>query len=173
MSNINALKYFELFEIPVQLKVNTEGLTKKYFELSRKFHPDYFVNAGDEAMAEALEKSAMLNKALKTFQNADETLKYVLIEKNLLQEEEKYELTTDFLMAVMDINEALMDADEADAKDELVKKVKNLEAEIFAPVQFIIENYQEGKTSELELLQVKDYYFKKKYIQRIKKELNG
>jgi molecular chaperone HscB len=31
----------------------------------------------------------------------------------------------------------------------------------------IIEHYQEGATSKEELLQVKQYYFKKKYLNRI------
>jgi molecular chaperone HscB len=34
-----------------------------------------------------------------------------------------------------------------------------------------VEHYQEGITSEKELLQVKEYYYKKKYLDRIKKQL--
>jgi molecular chaperone HscB len=168
-----ALSYFELFDIPVQLQVSTQGLSKKYFELSRKFHPDYYINDSEEVQAEALEKSAMLNKALKTFQSADATLKYVLQEKNLLQEEEKYELSPDFLMEVMEINEAIMDAEDDGSKAGLLQKIEILETEIYASVKNSIENYQEGITSQAELLQVKDYYFKRKYIERIKRELQA
>ena len=85
------MTYFELFEIPVQLKINTAALSKKFFELSRKYHPDFFANDTDENQAEALERSAILNKAWKTFQSTDGTIKYVLMEKGLLEEEEKYE----------------------------------------------------------------------------------
>jgi molecular chaperone HscB len=165
------MKYFKLFEIPVSLKVNTAGLPKKYFELSRKFHPDYFINESQEAQAEALEKSAMLNKALKTFQQPDETIKYVLKEKGLLLEEEKYELPPDFLMEVMEINEQLMDADDKEVSNSLKQKIELLESEIYQPVKKTMENYQEGVTTEEELLQVKEYYYKKKYIERIKKQL--
>jgi molecular chaperone HscB len=87
-----AMNYFELFELPVTLKVNTAILSRKFFELSKKYHPDYFINEEGQAQAEALEKSAQLNKAWKTFQNPDETIKYVLQLKGLLEEEEKYEL---------------------------------------------------------------------------------
>ena len=59
------MNYFELFEIPVQLKVNKDSLSGKFFELSRKYHPDYFVNKEGKAQAEAFEKSAILNKAIK------------------------------------------------------------------------------------------------------------
>ena len=63
--------YFELFEIPVQLKVNTALLSKKFFELSKKFHPDYFAVENEALQTEALEKSALLNEAWKTFQNQE------------------------------------------------------------------------------------------------------
>ena len=107
------MNYFELFEIPVQLKVDAGQLHKKFFELSRKYHPDYFVNDKPEAQAEALNRSAILNKAWNAFKNPDETIKYVLQQKNLLEEEEKYELPPDFLMEVLEINEQLMDEDQS------------------------------------------------------------
>ena len=73
------MNYFELFNIPVQLKVNTALLSKKFFEMSKQFHPDYFANENEQVQAEALEKSALLNKAWKTFQNPNATIKYVLL----------------------------------------------------------------------------------------------
>jgi molecular chaperone HscB len=168
------MNYFELFEIPVQLKVDSRSLTEKFFELSRKYHPDYFVNKENKDRAEALDKSALLNKAYKTFQNPDETIKYVLQLKGLLEEEEKYELPPEFLMEVLEINEQLMDAeDDPELKDRLQSQVENLQSEIYEPVKEIVEQYQEAVTSEEELLQVKSYYYKKKYLQRIRRQLAG
>lgn len=163
------MNYFELFEIPVQLKVDKALLPKKYFELSRKYHPDFFANAGKQDKAMALEISALLNKAFKTFQNPDETIKYVLQLKELLEEEEKYELPPDFLMEVLELNEQLMDKG---SNNGIETRIDQLQTEIYEPVQKIIEGYQEGVTSEKELLQVKEYYYKKKYIDRIRKELS-
>jgi molecular chaperone HscB len=165
------MNYFDLFGLPVQLKVNKALIGPKFFELSRKYHPDYFVNNGTEAQAEALEKSALLNKAFKTFQSEDETIKYVLQQKGLLEEEEKYELPPDFLMEVLEINEQLMDSDDSSVVAGLKNSINNLQQEIYEPVKPVIENYKEGITAEKELLQVKEYYYKKKYIDRIRKEL--
>ncbi len=167
------MTYFEFFGIPVRLKVDPASLSKKFFELSRKYHPDYFANEDEAAQSEALEQSALLNKAWKTFQQPDETIKYVLKEKGLLEEEEKYELPAAFLMEVMDINEALMDADDSGAAIELRSKIETLQTEIYEPVEQAIENYQEGVTTEKELLQVKEYYYKKKYLDRIRQQLAG
>jgi len=167
------MMYFELFGIPVQLKVNIAGLSKKFFDLSKKYHPDYYIKESSARQLEALEKSSLLNKAWKTFQNTDETIKYVLQSKGLLEEEEKYELPPAFLMEVLEINEQLMDADDPFIKDSLQSTMNNLQSEIYEPVKEIVEEYKEGVTTEKELLQVKEYYYKKKYLDRIRRELAG
>jgi molecular chaperone HscB len=165
------MNYFELFEIPVQLKVDRNSLAKRFFELSKKYHPDYFVRETEDAQLEALENSAQLNKAFKTFQSQDETIKYVLTLKGLLQEEEKYELPTVFLMEVMDINEQLMEADDELTKTGLQLAINSLQDSIYEPVKSIIEDYKEDLSSEKELLQVKEYYYKKKYLDRIRQQV--
>jgi len=167
------MNYFEIFGLPVQLKVDKAELPKKFFELSRKFHPDFYANATPSEQQRALEITANLNKAFKTFQNPDDTIKYVLQLKGLLEEEEKYQLPPDFLMEVLEINEKLMDAeDDPNLKLHLQSAINNLESEIYEPIKNIIENYQDGITTEKELLQVKEYYYKKKYLIRIRRELS-
>jgi molecular chaperone HscB len=167
------MNYFELFDIPVQLKVDTAALSKKFFALSRQYHPDYFANGTAEVQADALDKSALLNKAWKTFQQPDETIRYVLHLHELIEEEEKYELPPGFLMEVLEINEQLMDADEPSIFTNLQSTINNLQSDIYAPVKQIVEHYQEGVTTKEELLQVKEYYYKKKYLERLHRELAG
>ena len=166
------MNYFEIFDIPVQLMVDKSLLPKRYFELSKKFHPDFYSNATPGEQQHALEISASLNKAFKTFQSPDETIKYLLKLKNLLQEEEKYELSPAFLLEVMDINEQLMDADQS-AAGNLQSAVANLQQEIFEPVKEIIATYKDGETPETDLLKVKEYYFQKKYLHRIEEQLKA
>ena len=167
------MNYFELFDIPVQLKVNAASLSKKFFALSKQSHPDYYISESKEDQEEYLERSALINKAWKTFHSPEATIKYVLQEKGLLEEEEKYELPPFFLMEIMEINEALMDSEDQNTSDNLKPKIENLQSEIYEPVKEIVEHYQEGITTEKELLQVKDYYYKKKYLQRITQQLAG
>lgn len=164
------MDFFELFNIPPQLTIDKDVLRRKYFELSKKYHPDYFANANEADQYQALEESALLNNAYKTLTNKDETIKYVLKEKNLLKDEEKYILENSFLMQMMEINEELSEAGLLNAKTSegnLSEKLTGLQDEIYEPVKNIIEDYKEGITTKEELLQVKDYYFKKKYIDRL------
>lgn len=166
------MTYFEIFGIPVQLKVATKPLSDRFFALSREFHPDFHAQAGEKALEEAQEKTAQLNKAWKTFQSTDETIKYVLQLRGLLEEEEKYQLPPDFLMEVMEINEALMDPEDADTAV-LNTRIDQLQHEIYEPVKKVVEDYQDSTVSEKELLQVKEYFYKKKYLDRIRRQLAG
>ena len=166
------MNYFELFEMPVSLQVDKKYLKDKYFELQKKYHPDYFSNESEQEQADVLEKSSMINKAYKTFQSDDETIKYVLQWKELLEEEEKYQLPPEFLIEMMEFNEALTEVDDS-SLEETETKISQLEKSLYDKVQNIIEYYSEDNTTNEQLLQVKDYYFKKKYVRRILERLEG
>ena len=164
------MNYFELFDIPISLYVDKGSIRSKFYELSRKYHPDFYSQSSEEEQSEVLEKSALLNKAFKMFNDAGETIKYVLQLKGLLEEDEKYQLPKNFLMDVMDVNEQLMDA-KMEGDDNLLQSIKeeiaNLKIAIYEPVKSIVEHYKEGISTQEELLQVKEYYFKKKYLDRM------
>lgn len=167
------MNYFELYELPVQLSINKSLLKKKYFELSRRFHPDYFIQDEAGAQQTALEQSSAVNKAFKTFSNQDETIKYVLELKGILTENEKYNLPPDFLMEMMELNETLDEAAaDPQVKAAALQTVLQQETEMYAPVKQTVESYNEGTSTEAELLAVKEYYFKKKYIERLKQQLH-
>ncbi len=153
------MNYFELFEIPVSIQLDSKWLASKYVELQKKFHPDFFSQASIEEQAEVMEKSAAINKALKTFQKEEETIKYILEIKGILSADEKYQLPPDFLMEVMELNESL--------SDNSVNEVAVFEKEIYEQVRPIIAGYNDETVTKEDLLSLKDYYFRKKYLQRI------
>ena len=84
-----AMNYFELFGIPVTLSVEQAKLKQRFYQLSREFHPDFHSQSGEEQQEEMLGKSADLNRAYKVFQTEDATIRYVLMMKGLMEEEEK------------------------------------------------------------------------------------
>ncbi len=164
------MNYFELYDIPVSLKVDGAAIKKKFYTLSRVHHPDFYSQAGEQKQVEALEKSADINKAHKIFQDQDSLIRYVLELKGLIQDEEKYVLKPTFLTEVMDINEQLMEV-EMEPSDIILEKIEDdtneLLNKIYGDVESVIEGYKEGISEEEELLRVKDYYYRKKYLKRI------
>ena len=159
------MNYFELFELPVSFKIDKSKLAQKYFELQKKYHPDFFAQGTEHEQEQSLEISSQLNKALKIFKNEDQTIKYVLQLKELLQEEEKYQLPPAFLMEMMELNEEL--------SDDSSQRIQKLENQLYSEVQLIIENYDDETANAADLLKLKEYYYKKKYLQRILDRLEG
>ena len=157
------MNYFELFKIPLSLRVDNSTLAQTYFELQKQFHPDFFAQGTEYEQAEALEQSSRVNQALKIFRNEDETIKYVLQLKGLLEEEEKYQLPPAFLMEMMEINEALTETGE----EVVIKNVSDHEKTLFEEISPVIKNYDPAKTAPEDLLKLKAYYYKKKYLKRI------
>ena len=153
------MNYFDLFGLPIAFKIDKGILALKYFELQKKYHPDFYTLENEAEQAEALEMSSQVNKALQTLRNPDETIKYVLQLKGLLEEDEKYQLPPDFLIEVMELNEDLGEGS--------ATAISNLEADIQLPVRSILENYDDTSTPTEDLLKVKEYYYKKKYLDRI------
>jgi molecular chaperone HscB len=162
------MNYFELFGIPEALAVDKSQLAHRYFELQKKYHPDFYTSATEAEKAEVLEKSAMVNKAFKTFQNTDATIQYLLQLKGLVGEEEKYALPPDFLMEMMELNEAL--TEDGQLPDGLLAEA---EAALYEGVRPIVAGYTPHGTTAAELAQVKEYFYKKKYLLRIKERIRN
>ena len=57
------MNYFELFELPVSFIVDKSKLALKYFELQKKYHPDFFTQSTEAEQSDALETSSQVNKA--------------------------------------------------------------------------------------------------------------
>ncbi len=170
------MNYFELYGLPVSFQVDYAILKKRFYVLSREYHPDFHANADPEQQASVLEKSSQVNRAYKILQDQDATIKYVLALKGLLTEEEKYDLSPQFLMEVMDINEELMELEMDENQEQLMnveQKANRLLLKIYDDVSPVIDNYNEETTTDEELLQVKDFFYQKKYLQRILDKIKG
>lgn len=170
------MNYFELYEIPLSFTVDKELVKKKFLELSRKYHPDFFVNDTTEKQQEVLELSTLNTRAFNTLSDFDKRMQYILELKDLIAEGERYQLSPDFLMDMMDINEGLMalqDAPDASKISALRKQVEGLFADLYEAVKTDIEHYREGETEDSVLHKIKDYYYRKKYLLRIQQSLDS
>lgn len=173
---IGAMNYFDLYGLPVSLQVDQALLKKKFYSLSRQYHPDFHAHLSEQEQAGILEQSSIVNKAYKTLSDEDETMRYVLQLKDMVEADEKYQLDPEFLMEVMDINEELMELELDEGQEQLIDvghKANALMLKIEEDVTTVVETYQDGTVTEEELLQVKDFYYKKKYLRRILDRING
>ena len=169
------MNYFEFYGMPVSFLVNEDEVREKYIELSRKYHPDFFVSETEGKQQEVLQLSTLNTKAFQTLSDFDRRMKYILEIKNLIHEGERYSLPQSFLMDMMEINEALMEIKMApdmsriaEVESQINSTLDTMNREI-APVLW---DYNDNVSAPEVLAKIKDYYYKKKYLLRIKESLD-
>ncbi len=161
------MNYFELFGLPIGFQVDTQKLRAAFMEIQKASHPDKFAQASADEQEMALEQSSLANKGFTLLNQKESILPYVLELSGILTPDEKYALAPDFLMEMMDLNEAWMDAEDESAKQSIIQQVAQLKKEFYAPIQNYMEMDQIDTISQEAMLQIKSYYYKKKYLDRI------
>ena len=161
------MNYFELFGLPIAFKADSNQLRTAFMNIQRASHPDKFAQGTLEEQELALEQSAMANKAFTLLNNKEQLLPYVLTLTGHIEADEKYNLAPDFLMEMMELNEAWMDAEEDAAKQSILSQINTLKNDIFSPIQDHLDAASIEAIPKEAMLQIKDYYYKKKYLDRI------
>jgi molecular chaperone HscB len=75
---VEALNYFEVFGLARRLEIDGAELQRRFYELSRRHHPDFHHGASPEAQAEALEASARLNAAYRALRDPIARIEYLV-----------------------------------------------------------------------------------------------
>lgn len=70
--------YFSFFGLPRRLRIDPQELERRFRDLSRKFHPDYFYNAPAAERLASLERSSYLNDAYRTLRNPAARIEHLL-----------------------------------------------------------------------------------------------
>jgi molecular chaperone HscB len=70
--------YFLFFGLPRQLVLDPQDLDRRFRELSRKFHPDFFYNATPAERLASLERSSYLNDAYRALRQPVSRIEHLL-----------------------------------------------------------------------------------------------
>lgn len=161
------MNYFELFGLPIGFQVDTNKLRTSFMDIQKASHPDKFAQSNSYEQDEALERSALANKGFSLLNNKDQIMPYVLELKGIIEADEKYALSPAFLMEMMELNEAWMEAEDATAQQSILNKIKAIHDDLLEPIKDYLEMDQIDSISQEAMLQIKEYYYKKKYLDRI------
>ena len=70
--------YFAFFGLPRTLTIDAQDLERRFRELSRKFHPDYYYNAPPAERLASLERSSYLNDAYRALRTPVSRIEHLL-----------------------------------------------------------------------------------------------
>ena len=168
------INFFEFYNIPESFHPDVNLLKKKFYELSKQYHPDFYANESDEKQQEILELSTINNKAWQTLSDPAKRLEYILRQHELLVDGAKPALPADFLMEMMDINERLMEIDDAEQWAEINNEVLAIDGDINHKINELTKDYHhlDDAAKQSRLNGILDIYYRQKYLLRIKESLN-
>src|ERR1700761_426535 len=74
-ANVN---YFDVFDLPKKLAIDTSALERAFYKLSRKLHPDVYARASEQEQQWSLEQTSLLNDAYRTLKHPITRTEYLL-----------------------------------------------------------------------------------------------
>jgi molecular chaperone HscB len=102
--------YFAFLGLPRRLTIDAQDLEKRFRDLSRQFHPDYYYNAAPAERLASLERSSYLNDAYRTLKNPVSRVEHLLAIEGLppaKSEEGTAKVPPSLLEEVFALNEEL------------------------------------------------------------------
>jgi len=108
--------YFAFLGLSRRLVLDPAEIEKRFRDLSRKFHPDYFYNAAPADRLASLERSSYLNDAYRTLKNPVSRIEHLLAIEGLppaTSEEGTAKVPPSLLEEVFALNEELDEIREA------------------------------------------------------------
>ncbi len=171
------MNYFEFYGIPEAFNVDQCVVKRKFYELSKTYHPDFYINHSEEKQQEILDLSTINNKAYQVLSSASKRLEYILQLHLHVVDGEKYQLPQAFLMEMMDVNEDLMELEfepDPEAIQNISERVSLIEEDLLSELDGLTKEFDEAKEDQREnlLLKIKDLYYRQKYLLRIRDSLN-
>jgi molecular chaperone HscB len=119
------MDYFEVFGLPRVLGLDLQALEKKFHELSRKYHPDYFSTASAAEKTQAVRMTALVNDAYRTLRHPVHRVEYLLSIYGFKSDGSK--VPQSLLMEVFEINEQL---EEVKAGRATIEEIDSLRVQI-------------------------------------------
>lgn len=105
------MKYYEALGLAPALAVDLDDLKKRFYEGSRKWHPDRYSRAPQAERDQALEMTSLLNDAFRTLRDPVSRAEYFLKERGV---ELGKEAPPELLEEVFELNMALEEMREGD-----------------------------------------------------------
>jgi molecular chaperone HscB len=111
--------YFSFFGLDRKLTIDLDALQKRFYELSRQWHPDRFSRKSPEQQQQALDATSILNDGYRTLRDPVKRAEYLLTEEGFpIGEQRSRDVPADLLEEVFELN---MSLEELKGGDESVR----------------------------------------------------
>jgi len=174
--------FYEFFGIDRKLTLDNEVLQKRFYELSRQWHPDRFTRKSAEEQTQALEATAILNDGYRTLRDPVKRAEYLLKEEGFaIGEQRSKDVPAELLEEVFELNmmlEELKGGDESARPQLETAKVnfENLRTGIDRDLENRFAKYDasepQSETAKQALHEIRGLLNRRRYIENLIREVD-
>jgi molecular chaperone HscB len=174
--------FFEFFGLESKLCVDPENLQKRFYELSRRWHPDRFGRKSASEQAEALEATSILNDGYRTLRDPVKRAEYLLKEEGFpIGEQRSKDVPPELLEEVFELNMMLEELKGGDsgARSQLEAARGNfvkLESDVDHQLENLFIRYDatepESGTAKQALQEVRGLLNRRRYIENLLRDVD-
>jgi molecular chaperone HscB len=164
-------EYFQFFDLPDHLNIDLADLEKRYYALSRKWHPDRYARKSETERIEAEQNTALLNDAYRTLKDPVHRAEYVLSHHGLAAAQQS--APPDLLEEVFELNMALEEIRDGDTSvrpqlEEARTKFGAMQTDIDRTLEAEFEKYDGGPES---LGRIRSILNRRNYIRNLLRDV--
>jgi molecular chaperone HscB len=174
--------YFAFFSLEPKLVVDGDVLQKRFYELSRQWHPDRFSRKGVDEQAQALEATSILNDGYRTLKDPVKRAEYLLTEEGFpIGEQRSKDVPPELLEEVFELNMALEELKSGDesarpqleeAKGSFIKLQTEIDRELDTLFRKYDASESQSETAKQALHEVRGALNRRRYIQNLIRDVD-
>jgi molecular chaperone HscB len=174
--------FYDFFGFDRKLQLDTSVLQKRFYELSRQWHPDRFTRKSAGEQAQALEATSVLNDGYRTLRDPVKRAEYLLTEEGFpIGEQRSKDVPPELLEEVFELNmmlEELKGGDES-ARPQLEGAKANfleLRSSVDSDLENLFAKYDavpaESETAKQALNEIRGVLNRRRYIENLIRDVD-
>ena len=174
--------FYDFFGLDRKLNVDEAELQKRFYELSRQWHPDRFSRKSADEQAQALEATSILNDGYRTLRNPVHRAEYLLKEEGFpIGEQRSKDVPPELLEEVFELNMMLEELKEGEdsARPQLEAAKQNfigLRDGVDRELETLFDKYDasesESETARQALHEIRGVLNRRRYIENLLRDVD-
>ncbi len=174
--------FFRFFGLDQKLIIDLPDLQKRFYELSRQWHPDRFSRKSAEEQAQSLEATAILNNGYRTLRDPVKRAEYLLTEEGFpIGEQRSKDVPPELLEEVFELNMALEELRDGDdsARPQLEAAKENfvgLRTKVDHEMEVLFSKYDaseaQSETAKQALHEIRGALNRRRYIENLIRDVD-
>ena len=174
--------FFHFFGLDQKLSIDLPDLQKRFYQLSRQWHPDRFSRKSPTEQAQSLEATSILNDGYRTLRDPVKRAEYLLTEEGFpIGEQRSKDVPPELLEEVFELNMMLEELKhgDADARPQLEIARENfagLRAQVDAELEKLFSKYDasdaQSETAKQALHEIRGVLNRRRYIENLIRDVD-